>query len=270
MVNTCPINTWQWWLARAHPRGWAVRTMRLTLQMRQWAEATQSILLVLTLAAEGSRRQDGRAGTGWSRAARHARAAGHTQGWGRSPPPPQHVGWKTSSGNATGIEKSSSTLAEIPLERLVFTRDARNQGLARGNQSWACSKWTRDSRHGGPLDSPLVQSSSVRGHTDLVPVKTVLSYGDAQERSSVTCIMGGMRCEKLYIRRFRLKASEDTFDAHSGPAAVGRFSRMACSGERSRCAAASGAAVRTRWRGDLGAGIGKWLPSKRGASGRGK
>ena len=46
--------------------------------------------------------------------------------------------------------------------------------------------------------------------------------------------MGGMRCEKLYIRRFRLKASEDTFDAHSGPAAVGRFSRMACSGERSR------------------------------------
>ena len=24
--------------------------------------------------------------------------------------------------------------------------------------------------------------------------------------------MGGMRCEKLYIRRFRLKASKDTFD----------------------------------------------------------
>ena len=62
VVNTCPINTWQWWLARAHSRGWAVRTMRLTLQMRQLAEVmgrNQSILLVLTLAAEGSM------GTGW-------------------------------------------------------------------------------------------------------------------------------------------------------------------------------------------------------------
>ncbi len=57
MVDTYPINTWQCWLARAHPRGWAVRTMRLTFQMRQWAE--------VTLAAEGSRRQDGQAGTGW-------------------------------------------------------------------------------------------------------------------------------------------------------------------------------------------------------------
>ena len=80
----------------------------------------------------------------------------------------------------------------------------------------------------------LSRLTAVRGHKDLVTVKPVLPGGDAQERSSVTCIMGGMRCEKLYIRRFRLKASEDTFDAHSGPAAVGRFSRMACSGERSR------------------------------------
>ena len=94
VVNTCPINTWQWWLARAHPRGWAVRTMRLTLQMRQWAEATQSILLVLTLAAEGSRRQDGRAGTGWSRAARPARAAGHTR----------RLGSLTSTSTARGME----------------------------------------------------------------------------------------------------------------------------------------------------------------------
>ena len=161
VVNTCPINTWQWWLARAHPRGWAVRTMRLTLQMRQWAEATQSILLVLTLAAEGSRRQDGRARTDWSRRWRGLRVQRAThKGRGRSPPSPQHLGLKKSSGIAPGIEKSSSTLAEIPLERLVFTRDARNQGLARGNQSWACSNWARDSRHGGPLDPPLIQSSS--------------------------------------------------------------------------------------------------------------
>ena len=70
MVNTCPINTWQWWLARAYPRGWAVRTMRLTLQMRQLAEdmgQNQSIILVLRLAAEGSRGQNGRADTAWSR-----------------------------------------------------------------------------------------------------------------------------------------------------------------------------------------------------------
>ncbi len=115
VVNTCPINTWQWWLARAHPRGWAVRTIRLTLQMRQLAEVmgqNQSILLVLTLAAEGSKGQDGRAGTGSSRRLRGLRVqrAVH-EGWGRSPPPPQHVGWKTLSGIATGIEKSSPTLA---------------------------------------------------------------------------------------------------------------------------------------------------------------
>ncbi len=71
VVNTCLINTWQWWLARAHPRGWAVvRTMCFILQMRQLAEVmgrNQNILLVLTLTAEGSRRQDGRAKTGWSR-----------------------------------------------------------------------------------------------------------------------------------------------------------------------------------------------------------
>ncbi len=57
MVNTCPINTWQWWLARAHSRGWAVRTMRLTLQMHQLAEVkgrNHSILLVLTLDVEGA------------------------------------------------------------------------------------------------------------------------------------------------------------------------------------------------------------------------
>ena len=115
VVNTCPINTWQWWLARAHPRGWAVRTMRLTLQMRQLAEVmgrNQSILLVLTLAADGSRRQDGRAGTGWSRRWQSLRVERYAyEGWGRAPPPPQHVGWKTSSGIATGIEKSSPTLA---------------------------------------------------------------------------------------------------------------------------------------------------------------
>ena len=59
LVNTCSINTWQWWLARAHPRGWAVRTMRLTRQMRQLAEVmgrNQSIILELTLAADRSRR----------------------------------------------------------------------------------------------------------------------------------------------------------------------------------------------------------------------
>ncbi len=89
--------------------------MRLTLQMRQLAEdkgRNQSILLVLTLAAEGSRGQDGRAGTGWSRRWRGLRVErGVYEGWGRSPPPPQHEGWKTSSGIATGIEKSSPTLA---------------------------------------------------------------------------------------------------------------------------------------------------------------
>ena len=97
VVNTCPINTWQWWLARAHPRGWAVRMMRLKLQMRQLAEVmgrNQSILLVLMLAAEGSRRQDGRAGTGWSRAARPARAAGHTR----------RLGSLTSTSTARGME----------------------------------------------------------------------------------------------------------------------------------------------------------------------
>ncbi len=56
VVDTCPINTWQWWLARAHSRRWVVRTMRFTLQMRQLAEVmgrNQSVLLVLSLAAEG-------------------------------------------------------------------------------------------------------------------------------------------------------------------------------------------------------------------------
>ena len=155
----------RWFLLASTPRRGA-HDVCLTLQMRQLAEVTrsksESILLVLTLAAEGSRRQDGRAGTGLSRGWRGLRVERAAyEGWGSSPPPPQHVGWKTSSGIATGIEKSSSTLAEIPLERLVSTRAAQNQGLARGNQRWACSKWTRDSRHGGPLDSPLVQSSSV-------------------------------------------------------------------------------------------------------------
>ena len=115
VVNTCPINTWQWWLARAHSRGWVVRTMRLKLRMRQLVEVmgrNQSILLVLTLVAEGSRGQDGRAGTGWSRRWRGLRVEQYAyEGWGRSTPPPQHVGWKTSSGIATGIENSSPTLA---------------------------------------------------------------------------------------------------------------------------------------------------------------
>ena len=147
------------WMGGAHD-------VCLTLQMRQLAEVTrsksESILLVLTLAAEGSRLQDGRARSGWSRRWRGLRVPRAThEGLGRSPPSPQHLGLKKSSGIAPGIEKSLSTLAEIPLERLVFTRDAQNQGLGRGNQSWACSKWTRDSRHGGPLDSPLVQISSV-------------------------------------------------------------------------------------------------------------
>ncbi len=70
MVNTCPINTWQWWLSRAHPREWAVRMMRLTLQMRQLAEVmgrNQSILLVLMLDVEGAGARMaglGRAGAG--------------------------------------------------------------------------------------------------------------------------------------------------------------------------------------------------------------
>ena len=96
------------WMGGAHD-------VCLTLQMRQLAEVTrsksESILLVLTLAAEGSRRQDGRARTDWSRRWRGLRVQRAThEGWGRSPPSPQHLGLKKSSGIAPGIEKSSSTL----------------------------------------------------------------------------------------------------------------------------------------------------------------
>ena len=39
----------------------------------------------------------------------------------------------------------------------------------------------------------LSRLTAVRGHKDLVTVKTVLPNGDAQERSSRTCNMRGMR-----------------------------------------------------------------------------
>ena len=138
--------------------------------------------------------------------ARPARAAGRTR----------RLGSLTSTSTARGMEDivrrchghreiitnaSVVELAEIPLERLVSTRAARNQGLARENKSWACLKWTRDSRHGGPrfaVSSGFVRwhlsrLTAVRGHKDLVTVKTVLTNAYAQERSSRTCNMRGMR-----------------------------------------------------------------------------
>ena len=71
----------------------------------------------------------------------------------------------------------------------------------------------------------------------------------------MTCNVRGMRSRELYLGRFHLKASEDTFDAHSGSAAVGRFSRMACT--------VSGSPCRTRRRGDRGSGIGKMASVKK-------
>ena len=40
----------------------------------------------------------------------------------------------------------------------------------------------------------------------------------------------------LELRIARLRPSEDTFEDHSGPAGVGRASRMACTGERTTVA----------------------------------
>ena len=48
----------------------------------------------------------------------------------------------------------------------------------------------------------------------------------------MTCDMVCWRWCALELRIARLQPSEDTFEVHSGPAGVGRASRMACTGER--------------------------------------
>ena len=48
----------------------------------------------------------------------------------------------------------------------------------------------------------------------------------------MTCDMVCWRWYPLELRIARLQPSEDTFEVHSGPAGVGRASRMACTGER--------------------------------------